>query len=45
MMSRMILDAVEERGLVFVLSGGSCVHVAEQVIPDVIAVLAERYPA
>ena len=45
MMSRMILDAVGERGLVFVLSGGSCVHVAEQVIPDVIAVLAERYPA
>jgi len=45
MMARLILDAAGERGLVFVLSGGSCVHVAEQVIPDVIAVLAERYPA
>ena len=41
-MARMILDAVGNRGLVYVLSGGSCVHVAERVIPDVIAVLAGR---
>ena len=41
-MARMILDAVGEKGLVYVLSGGSCVHVAERVIPDVIAVLAGR---
>jgi acetoin utilization deacetylase AcuC-like enzyme len=40
-MARMILDAVGDRGLVYVLSGGSCVHVAERVIPDVIAVLAD----
>ncbi len=40
-MARMILDAVGEKGLVYVLSGGSCVHVAERVIPDVIAVLAD----
>jgi acetoin utilization deacetylase AcuC-like enzyme len=44
-MARMILDAAGERGLVFVLSGGSCIHVAEQAIPDVIGVLAERNPA
>jgi acetoin utilization deacetylase AcuC-like enzyme len=44
-MTRMIMEAVGERGLVFVLSGGSCVHVAEQVIPDVIGVLAGRRPA
>ncbi len=42
-MAQMIVDAVGERGLVFVLSGGSCVHVAERVIPDVIAVLAGRW--
>jgi acetoin utilization deacetylase AcuC-like enzyme len=41
-MARMILDAVGDKGLVYVLSGGSCVHVAERVIPDVIAVLAGR---
>ncbi|MDD1762586.1 MAG: histone deacetylase [Methanothrix sp.] len=44
-MAQMILDAVGERGLVVVLSGGSCVHVAERVIPDVISVLAGRWPA
>jgi len=44
-MARMIVDAVEQRGLVFVLSGGSCIHVAERVIPDVISVLAGRWPA
>jgi acetoin utilization deacetylase AcuC-like enzyme len=44
-MARMICDAVGDKGLVFVLSGGSCVHVAERVIPDVIRVLAERGPA
>jgi acetoin utilization deacetylase AcuC-like enzyme len=41
-MARMICDAVGDKGLVYVLSGGSCVHVAEQVIPDVIRVLAGR---
>lgn len=44
-MAQMILDAVGDRGLVVVLSGGSCVHVAERVIPDVISVLAGRWPA
>ena len=44
-MAQMILDAVGERGIVVVLSGGSCVHVAERVIPDVISVLAGRWPA
>jgi acetoin utilization deacetylase AcuC-like enzyme len=44
-MTRLILEAVGEKGLVFVLSGGSCVHVAEQVIPDVITVLAGRCQA
>lgn len=44
-MTEIILDAVGENGLVFVLSGGSCVHVAEQAIPDVISVLAGRCPA
>lgn len=44
-MAQMIVDAVGEKGLVFVLSGGSCVHVAERVIPDVISVLAGRWQA
>jgi hypothetical protein len=43
-MAKMIKDAVGDRGLVFVLSGGSCIHVAEQVIPDVIKVLAGKWP-
>jgi acetoin utilization deacetylase AcuC-like enzyme len=42
-MTQLIMDAVGDRGLVFVLSGGSCVHVAERVIPDVISVLAGRW--
>jgi acetoin utilization deacetylase AcuC-like enzyme len=41
-MARMILDVVGARGLVFVLSGGSCIHVAEEVIPDLIEVLSGR---
>jgi acetoin utilization deacetylase AcuC-like enzyme len=44
-MTQLILDAVGEMGLVFVLSGGSCVHVAERAIPDVISVLAGRWPS
>ena len=44
-MAQMIVDAVGQKGLVFVLSGGSCVHVAERVIPDVISVLAGRWQA
>jgi acetoin utilization deacetylase AcuC-like enzyme len=44
-MAQMILDAVGDRGLVVVLSGGSCVHVAERVIPDVVSVLSGRWPA
>lgn len=43
-MVQLIQEAVGERGLIFVLSGGSCVHVAERVIPDVIRVLAGRWP-
>lgn len=42
-MVQLIQEAVGERGLIFVLSGGSCVHVAERVIPDVIRVLAGRW--
>jgi len=42
-MAEMIKDAVGDKGLVFVLSGGSCVHVAEQVIPDVVKVLAGKW--
>ena len=42
-MVQLIQEAVGERGLIFVLSGGSCVHVAEIVIPDVIRVLAGRW--
>jgi acetoin utilization deacetylase AcuC-like enzyme len=44
-MAQMIKEAVGEKGLVFVLSGGSCVHVAEQAIPDVIRALAGRCPS
>jgi acetoin utilization deacetylase AcuC-like enzyme len=43
-MTKIIKDAVGDRPLVFVLSGGSCVHVAEKVIPEVIEVLAGRWP-
>jgi acetoin utilization deacetylase AcuC-like enzyme len=43
-MTQMIMETVGEKGLVFVLSGGSCAHVAERVIPDVIKVLAGRWP-
>jgi acetoin utilization deacetylase AcuC-like enzyme len=42
-MTQLIMKAVGERGLVFVLSGGSCAHVAKRVIPDVICVLAGRW--
>ncbi len=41
-MVQLIREAVGEKGLIFVLSGGSCVHVAERVIPDVIRVLARK---
>jgi acetoin utilization deacetylase AcuC-like enzyme len=44
-MARLIKEAVSEKGLVFVLSGGSCAHVAKRVIPDVIRVLAGRWPS
>ena len=44
-MAKIIRDAVGEKGLVYVLSGGSCVHVAQRVIPDVIRVLAGRWPS
>jgi len=44
-MMQIIREAVGEKGLVVVLSGGSCVHVAERVIPDVIRVMAGRWPA
>jgi acetoin utilization deacetylase AcuC-like enzyme len=43
-MAKIIKDAVGDKGLVFVLSGGSCIHVAEKVIPEVIEVLAGRWP-
>lgn len=39
-MASMIKKAIGERGLVFVLSGGSNPDVASQAIPDVISVLA-----
>ena len=45
MMAQLIKEAVGEKGLVFVLSGGSCVHVGERVIPDVVRVLAGRWPS
>jgi acetoin utilization deacetylase AcuC-like enzyme len=44
-MARIIKEAVGEKGLVFVLSGGSGAHVARRVIPDVIRVLAGRWPS
>jgi acetoin utilization deacetylase AcuC-like enzyme len=44
-MAQIIKKAVGDRGLVFVLSGGSCVHVAREAIPDVIRVLAGRWPS
>jgi acetoin utilization deacetylase AcuC-like enzyme len=44
-MAQLIQEAVGEKGLIFVLSGGSCVHVAERVIPDVVRVLARRWPS
>jgi acetoin utilization deacetylase AcuC-like enzyme len=44
-MTQLIMDAMMGRGLVFVLSGGSCVHVAERAISDVISVLAGRWPS
>jgi acetoin utilization deacetylase AcuC-like enzyme len=44
-MAQIIKKAVGDRGLVFVLSGGSAVHVARQAIPDVIRVLAGRWPS
>jgi acetoin utilization deacetylase AcuC-like enzyme len=43
-MMQIIREAVAEKGMVVVLSGGSCVHVAEKVIPDVIRVMAGRWP-
>jgi acetoin utilization deacetylase AcuC-like enzyme len=42
-MMQIIQETVGEKGLVVVLSGGSCVHVAEKVIPDVIGVMAGRW--
>lgn len=44
-MALMIKEAVGDKGLVFVLSGGSNIDVARQVIPDVIRVLAGRWPS
>jgi acetoin utilization deacetylase AcuC-like enzyme len=44
-MALLIKDTVGERGLVFVLSGGSCAHVAKEAIPDVVRVLAGRWPS
>lgn len=44
-MASLICEAAGQRGLVFVLSGGSCIHVAKQAIPDVIKVLAGRWPS
>jgi acetoin utilization deacetylase AcuC-like enzyme len=44
-MATMIKEAVGNKGLVFVLSGGSCIHVACQAIPDVVKVLAGRWPS
>jgi len=44
-MAAMIKEAIGDKGLVFVLSGGSCIHVASQAIPDVVKVLAGRWPS
>jgi len=41
-MARIIKEAVGDRGIVFVLSGGSVPEVASKAIPEVIAVLAGR---
>lgn len=41
-MARIIKEASGERGIVFVLSGGSVPEVASKAIPEVIAVLAGR---
>jgi acetoin utilization deacetylase AcuC-like enzyme len=41
-MARIIKEACGERGIVFVLSGGSVPDVASRAIPEVIAVLAGR---
>ncbi len=41
-MTRMILEAIQGKGLVFVLSGGSNVQVAKDAIPGVVSVLAGR---
>lgn len=43
--AQLILDAVGGKGLVYILSGGSCVHVARRVIPDVVKVMAGRWPS
>jgi acetoin utilization deacetylase AcuC-like enzyme len=41
----MVRDLVDDRGLVFVLSGGSNPDVASKAIPDIVAVLAGRWPS
>ncbi|MEI2761446.1 hypothetical protein [Methanothrix soehngenii] len=43
-MAQIVKEAVGDKGLVFVLSGGSCVHVGERVIPDIVRVLSGRWP-
>jgi acetoin utilization deacetylase AcuC-like enzyme len=43
-MTEIIKNFVGDKGIIFVLSGGSCPHVAEQVIPDVVKVLAGAWP-
>lgn len=43
-MTQMVMDTVKDKGLVFVLSGGSNVEVAKTAITDVISVLAGRWP-
>lgn len=44
-MAQIIDQAAGDKGLVYVLSGGSCVNVARQVIPDVVRVMAGRWPS
>jgi len=41
-MARIIKEAVGDKGVVFVLSGGSVPEVASKAIPEMISVLAER---
>jgi len=41
-MARIITEASGERGIVFVLSGGSVPEVASKAIPEVISILAGR---